>query len=393
MQTVKIQLHPTQKAFRDSRAVYRGFVGGRGTGKSFVGAYDLIRRAQPGRLYGAYAPTYPMLRDAALRAFMEIGEQLHFIKDMNKGDMRATLGNGAEVLFRSLDDPDRARGPNLSGAWIDEASLIKRESFDVVIACLREGGEPGWLSATFTPKGKAHWTYDTFGAGNANTELFHARTKDNPFLPPGFYDTVRSQYTEQFAAQELEGAFVDLIGNLAQREWFPIVDVAPAGGNRVRAWDFAATTKGVSSTDPDYTVGTLLVSDGGIFYVSNVIRQRVGPGAVEKLIAQTAQLDDKGVHIIIEQEPGSSGKLFTSALIRSLAGWYVRAEPVTGDKVTRALPFLAQAEAGNVRLVRGAWNSEWLDEIAAFPLGLHDDQVDSASLAFNNIGAWHGIGI
>jgi hypothetical protein len=52
-------------------------------------------------------------------------------------------------------------------------------------------------------------------------------------------------------------------------------------------------------------------------------------------------------------------------------------------KVTRAYPFSAQAEAGNVYLVRGDWNDEWLSEITAFPEMKICDQVDSCSAAFN----------
>jgi predicted phage terminase large subunit-like protein len=46
------------------------------------------------------------------------------------------------------------------------------------------------------------------------------------------------------------------------------------------------------------------------------------------------------------------------------------------------MPFLAQAEAGNVRLARGPWCSDWIDEIVAVPMGAHDDQWDSAAGAF-----------
>lgn len=215
---VTFKLHQAQKAFRDSDATFRGFVGGRGAGKSFIGAYDLLRRAKPDRLYGAYAPTYKMLQDAAMRSFLEIGERLQFIREINKADMRVTLGNGAEVLFRSLDNPESARGPNLSGAWMDEASLVAREAYSVIIACLRQAGEQGWLSATFTPKGMAHWTYEVFGMGKPGTALFHATTKENPFLPPTFYDAVRAQYTSFLAQQELEGEFVgDMEGALWRR--------------------------------------------------------------------------------------------------------------------------------------------------------------------------------
>lgn len=43
----------------------------------------------------------------------------------------------------------------------------------------------------------------------------------------------------------------------------------------------------------------------------------------------------------------------------------------------------AQAERGNIRLIRGNWNAQFLDEMYAFPEGAHDDQVDAASGAFN----------
>jgi predicted phage terminase large subunit-like protein len=386
--TMRIKLHQAQADFHDSSALYRGFVGGRGAGKSFIGAYDLLKRAKGGRLYGAYAPSYPMMRDATLRTFLALGDEMHFIREFNKSDMRITLGNGAEVLFRSLDDPERARGPNLSGAWIDEASLVPHDAYTIIIACLREAGEQGWLSATFTPKGKQHWTYEVFGQPDGDkAQLFHAKTLDNPFLPATFYEAVRSQYTATFAMQELEGAFVDLTAGLARREWFPIVDIAPADAPRVRAWDFAATEKSAGSSDPDWTVGTLLAMTGGVYYVVNVIRQRVGPGAVEALVKQTAQLDGYQVPIILEQEPGSSGKLFTAEMVKALAGWNIRAESVTGDKVTRAMPFIAQAEAGNVRLVRGAFCGDLLDELCAFPIGAHDDQVDATSLAFSYLSS------
>jgi phage terminase large subunit-like protein len=37
---------------------------------------------------------------------------------------------------------------------------------------------------------------------------------------------------------------------------------------------------------------------------------------------------------------------------------------------------------GNVRLVRGAWNGAFLDEVAAFANGAHDDQIEAAAGAF-----------
>jgi phage terminase large subunit-like protein len=49
---------------------------------------------------------------------------------------------------------------------------------------------------------------------------------------------------------------------------------------------------------------------------------------------------------------------------------------------------------GNVRLVGGAWNSAYLDELCAFPEGPHDDQVDASSGAFAKLAApVHRVGV
>jgi len=129
------------------------------------------------------------------------------------------LSTGAEVLFRSADDPERLRGPNLSGVSLNEASLMPREAYDVCIASLRECGEQGWLSAGFTPKGFGHWTYQVFGQASPDTAIFHSRTGDNPFNPPGFQQTLERQYGAGSlrASQELDGRFVSMAG----AEWPP----------------------------------------------------------------------------------------------------------------------------------------------------------------------------
>ena len=39
----------------------------------------------------------------------------------------------------------------------------------------------------------------------------------------------------------------------------------------------------------------------------------------------------------------------------------------------------AQAEAGNVKVVRGPWNDEFLRVLESFPVGKRDDEVDGLS--------------
>lgn len=176
----------------------------------------MVKRARPGRLYLVTAPTYPMLADATFRSMCDVAKQLGVVAP---GDIKTSpppsikLRTGAEILFRSTEKPEHLRGPNLSGLWMDEASLSKQEAFDILIGRLREGGEQGWLTATFTPKGKIHWTYKTFGTQQPDTELIHATSSENPFLPAGFVHKIRRKYGIQQSRQELGGLFVEGGGN------------------------------------------------------------------------------------------------------------------------------------------------------------------------------------
>lgn len=51
--------------------------------------------------------------------------------------------------------------------------------------------------------------------------------------------------------------------------------------------------------------------------------------------------------------------------------------------MTRFSPFSAQGQAGNVKIVRGAWNDRWFGELEAFPEASQDDSADSAARALN----------
>lgn len=219
----QIPLHKAQLAFRNSKALYRGFVAGRGAGKSYVGAYDMIRRAKPGRHYLIGSPTGVMMADTTFPTFKAIAQALHV---WNPKAVRLSpyptvrLTTGAEIRFRTAENPDRMRGPNLSGVWLDEGSQMVEAAFDINIAALREAGEDGWLSCTFTPKGMSHWTYTRFATNLEDADLIHCATKANPFLSATFADRLAKMYVGAWAQQELGGLFVSMEGAEFAPEWF-----------------------------------------------------------------------------------------------------------------------------------------------------------------------------
>lgn len=203
-----------QRTCLESAAPFRAFVGGIGSGKSFLGSYDIIRRARDQRMYLAAGPTYPVLRDATMRSFLALARKLGvLVKSRMGGEPSAvirTRDNGlATIIFRTTKDPELLRGPNLSGVWLDEASLMRPGVYDVVIGRLREAGQQGFLLATYTPKGRGAWVARTFESGAPDTACFRAKTRDNPFLPRGFEERLRRKYSRRYAEQELEGVTLD----------------------------------------------------------------------------------------------------------------------------------------------------------------------------------------
>ena len=156
-----------------------------------------------------------------------------------------------------------------------------------------------------------------------------------------------------------------------------------------RSWDLAATEITVENKNPDRTAGVLMGRlKSGEFIVLDVIRRAANAADVRKLIMQTAKADrlEYGLHTItLPQDPGQAGKDQAATYIKALAGYKVRTAPVTGSKIVRAVPFSSQWQGGNVLLLAGDWNKEYLQELEGFPDALHDDMVDASSDAFKNV--------
>ena len=153
-----------------------------------------------------------------------------------------------------------------------------------------------------------------------------------------------------------------------------------------RAWDLAATEITAKNKNPDRTAGVLLGRlQGGRYIILDVKRCAANAADVRRLVKSTAA-NDYAIYgankISIPQDPGQAGKEQAQSYVKELAGFAVKTKTVTGSKETRAEPFAAQWQAGNVLLLDGDWNEEFLTEMEGFPDAVHDDQVDAASDAF-----------
>jgi predicted phage terminase large subunit-like protein len=149
----------------------------------------------------------------------------------------------------------------------------------------------------------------------------------------------------------------------------------------VRYWDKAGSV-GTGC----YTAGVLMheLKDHTVV-VADVVAGQWGALEREERIKHTAFLDGRSVKVWCEQEPGSGGKESAEATIRGLAGFVVKADRVTGDKISRAEPFAAQVEAGNVFVLDRPWTKDYIDELELFPNGKYKDKTDASAGAFNKL--------
>lgn len=169
-------------------------------------------------------------------------------------------------------------------------------------------------------------------------------------------------------------------GNRIKRHMLEIVDASPAIAQRVRYWDKASS----ESDGACYTAAVLMArGQDGVFYIEHVVRERLSAGKREDLIKQTAE-DDAMKHgnivkVYVEREPGSGGKDSADSTVRNLAGFPVEADAPTTNKDARFEPVVAQAEAGNIKIVRGAWNGAYIEEMITIPNGKYRDQGDATA--------------
>lgn len=327
---------------------------------------------------------------------VEFDELTHFTEKQYKG-LRARIRAPHRELPRYTRSTTNPGGPGHAwvfdrwGAWLDPNAMIPglgnadgktplatpgeilhfalRNGMQTVVGKdeLGDDGEPA-LSRTFIP----------------------AKLSDNPSIAkedPGYLSNLNGLDAVE-RAQKKDGNWLVSYssGTLFKKQWWKYLDAVPADVTQwVRKWDFAATEPNDANRDPDWTRGVKMGKTAdGRFIIADVESIRGTPGAVEALVLETAIRDGAHVQVRVPEDPGSAGKVVAARYVSLLSGYDVHADRETGDKVTRARPLSAQAEAGNVYLIRGPWNRVFTEEHEAFPTtGVHDDQVDGASGAFS----------
>lgn len=418
------------------------FGGGAGSGKSLMGVLDFAQYINQPKFKAVMTRrTTPQIRgpgglhDKCMEIFPLVDPKVRWMEKQGK----FIFSSGAEIFLRHFENANNQedfQGWELSKVLVDEGTQFEESMVVYLMSRLRNPACPikphiritcnpdadsylrSWVDWYLLPNGlpdpdksgvirwfirqdnKMIWA-DT---KEELIERFGERTKPLSFcfLPATVYDNpvlIEKQpeylgWLEGLGRVEKERL---LYGNWDVRqessgywkkEWCDTVEILPTNIiSRVRAWDISGTLPSETNPNPDWTAGVLMAkSKDGHYYIEDVVRFRARHGEVQTKMLEVAKHDGADTLISIPCDPGAAGKAYAATIIREIAdaGYYARMKQTNKSKISRFAPFAATSEAGNVHILRGEWNDDYIREMERFDgsRGIKDDQVDSTSDCF-----------
>ena len=308
----------------------------------------------------------------------------------------SVVGQGADILL--VDDPNAPSqmGSNIQRdsvlSWYDEEFSTRindpRTACKIVIMqrlhqndlsghlLVKGGWEHLCLPAQYEPSTQ---TKSSIGWEDPRTE------PDEPLWPQRFgiqeIEEFKRNMGSSAAAGQLQQRPSPKEGNVVNRSWWKFYGELPA------EFDFMALSADLTFKDgekTDFAVFQIWGRKGADKYLIDQVRARMG---------FTAQLTTfralKGKYPMMNVgwvEEAANGAALIETLKKEISG-IIPVKP-KGSKLARAEAVAPQIEAGNVYLpdpTIAPWINDFIEEWAVFPNGVHDDQVDSCTMALNKM--------
>ncbi len=212
---MKVPLLKSQSEFLQHPAKFLAFVGGIGSGKTKAGSYYSILRMTkyPKALHFIGANSYGQLLDSTLASLFATCEELNLPYSFNQNHGLLKVGTGF-ALCKSMDLYDLHRGIEIGSFWLDEARDLKKEAFQMMMGRLRDKRAKKLEGRITTTANGYDWIYDYFDPrGQSNTEEFsviRTTSYENNYLPQGYIDSIKSNYSTELFKQEVMGEFIDI---------------------------------------------------------------------------------------------------------------------------------------------------------------------------------------
>ncbi|MBV6425321.1 MAG: hypothetical protein NAOJABEB_03138 [Steroidobacteraceae bacterium] len=350
------------------------------------------------------APTFDQVRIGFDETKRAVGNYAAF----NISRMVAEFPNGGRIIYRSLDNPDNARGYTADGVVMDESAYVKQEAWYEVLRPMLIDTD-GWAWLVGTPKGRNwYWTEHARALDRADSNAWQVPTLgveivgsrlerkphplENPDVPFVEVEHLFRTMPERTFQQEILAQFIESSGQVFRRVMEAATappDAGPQAGHEyIIGVDWAR--------DNDWTVLTVLdtteravVSIDRFNQIDYVVQLGRLSGAVERWRP-----------LVVIAESNSMGQPLIDMLRRTDIP--VRPFNTTNASKTAAIDALALAfEQGALRIPP---DPVLISELQAYemerlpsglmrysaPEGMHDDCVMSLALAWSAVGTAAG---
>lgn len=230
---------PYQVRAWNSRAPVVAFIGGTGSGKTWLAARWLVVRALHNEgEYIACSPTLGMLKRTLWKEIKRVLREYRIPFTKNEQDMVIHL-NGSLIYGISADKPERMEGIHARAAVLDEAGQMDLLAWEVVQR--RTAMQRGQILISTTPY-RWNWlktdVYDRAISGDANFELIQAVSIDNPEFPRERFERAKRELPEWRFKMFYLAQFTRPLG-LIYHDWEPVHPFEiPSGWLKIRGLDF-----------------------------------------------------------------------------------------------------------------------------------------------------------
>tara|TARA_R110000772_G_scaffold54647_1_gene124806 strand:+ start:997 stop:2250 length:1254 start_codon:yes stop_codon:yes gene_type:complete len=389
MAELNIDLLPWQQKVWNDPTRFKVVAAGRRTGKSRLAAYLLIVRALQsvkGQVFYV-APTQGQARDIMWQTILEVGHSV--ITSSHVNNLQFKLINGSMISLKGADRPETMRGVSLKFLVMDEYADMKPEVWEQILrpALADLKGDALFIG---TPMGRNHF-YDLYQHGLSGEDdtfaSFHFTSFDNPLLDPEEINAAKKSMSSFSFRQEFLASFEAAGGELFKEEWIKFDEEAPKEGDYYIAVDLAGFeeegSKGVKNKRLDNTAIAIVKANEKGWWVADIIYGRWDVKETAKKIFDAVKKYEP-VAVGIEKGIARQAVMPYLSDIMKRTQTFFRVDELThgNKKKTDRIVWSLQGrfENGYIKLDKGAWNNEFLDQLFQFPNKLvHDDLIDALS--------------
>jgi len=374
---------------------------GRGAGKTRAAAEALSYWSweQPNTRWLVSAPTSGDLKGTCFEGDSGLLKVIpsNLIEKYNSSLHEIHLINGSLIKGIPASEPERFRGPQFHGGWLDELAAWEylQESWDMIQFGIRLGKRTK-LICTTTPKPK-DVILDLIGREGDDVVITRASTYSNiKNLAPSFQKQILQYEGTNLGRQEIHAEIIDPEeGGIVKRDWirlWPDGKPFPKLEFIIQSYDCATSDKTVNDPTGCMTLGIFKPTDGAMSVMvldcwqDHLQYPDLRPKVIEEFETVYGSGKDRKLVDLILVEDKSAG----ISLIQDLQRAHLPVQaynPGKADKIQRLSIVAPMIRAGRLWVpessVRKGFVKDWAEgavsQICSFPETVHDEYVDCIS--------------